>query len=112
MAEKLQNYAAFWPYYLSEHQSARSRRLHFIGTALGLCLVFLALATQTWWLLVAALVSGYTFAWIGHAFVERNKPATFTYPFWSLLSDFRMFFLWMTGRLEQEYVRLGIDQRP
>lgn len=83
-----------------------------MGTALGLCLLLVGLATQTWWLLAAALVCGYAFAWVGHAFVERNKPATFTYPLWSLLSDLRMFFLWLAGRLQQEYVRLNIDQKP
>ena len=59
--------------------------------------------------MLAGLVNGYAFAWIGHAFVERNKPATFTYPFWSLISDFRMAALWATGRLAPQLRRAGID---
>ena len=56
------------------------------------------------------MVSGYAFAWIGHAFVERNKPATFTYPFWSLLSDFRMYFLAISGKLGSELTKHQIVQ--
>jgi hypothetical protein len=105
---RYESYAAFWPVYLGEHRRAATRRLHFLGTALGLGLLAAALATQTWWLLAAALVAGYLFAWIGHFFVERNRPATFRHPLWSLISDFRMFFLWLTGRLEGELLRHGL----
>ncbi len=100
--EKLASYGEFWPFYLNEHRKPVTRLMHYVGTAIGLTLLALAIATQTWWLLLAALVSGYAFAWLSHAFVEHNRPATFTYPFWSLISDFRMFFLWISGRLEPE----------
>ena len=99
---RLASYGEFWPFYLNEHRKPLTRRLHYVGTALGLALLALAIATQAWWLLLAALISGYAFAWLSHAFVERNRPATFTYPFWSLISDFRMFFLWLSGRLGPE----------
>lgn len=108
MAEKLRNYADFWPYYLGEHGKRATRNLHYFGTSLGLALLAAAIATGNWWLLLAGLVSGYMFAWIGHFFVEHNRPATFTYPFWSLFSDFRMYGYWLTGRLGGELERLQI----
>lgn len=83
-----------------EHQSAASRRLHFLGTGLGTLALFLAVATGSWWLLLVALVLGYCPAWVGHFFVEHNRPATFRYPLWSLMSDYRMLWLWITGKLE------------
>jgi hypothetical protein len=101
-------YRDFWPIYLREHARPATRALHFFGTALGLAVLAGALVTQTWWLLPVALVSGYLFAWISHAAIERNRPATFAYPAWSLLSDFRMFFLWIFGRLEPELKRHGV----
>jgi hypothetical protein len=107
MAEKLKSYGEFWPYYLAEHRRPGTRALHYVGTGVGLALLAAAAVAGSWWLLLAAVVSGYAFAWIGHAFVERNRPATFTYPVWSLISDFRMFFLALTGRLERERPRHG-----
>ena len=104
----LTSFSEFWPYYLREHALPATRALHFFGTGLGLTLLVMALATQTWWLLAVAVVSGYAFAWIGHVAVERNRPATFTYPAWSLLGDFRMFGLWVVGRLAPELRQSGV----
>lgn len=103
-----ENYDAFWPVYLREHARPATRALHYLGTALALCAFAYAVIAQDWLWLIAAPVSGYAFAWIAHMAVERNRPATFTHPFWSLISDFRMFFLWVAGRLEPELRKAGL----
>jgi hypothetical protein len=104
-ASRIATYADFWPYYLGEHRQPRTRALHFLGTGLGIAVLVGAIAAQAWWFLLAALVCGYLFAWIGHFFVERNRPATFTYPLWSFYSDFRMLAFWLAGRLDDELKR-------
>ena len=108
LSDPIGTYGEFWPYYLGEHRKPATRALHFFGTGLGLVMLALGLATLDWRLVVAAAVAGYGFAWIGHAVVEHNRPATFRYPLWSLASDFRMFFLWLTGGLARELDRHGI----
>lgn len=88
----------FYPYYLTEHRHPTCRVLHFIGTGLALVLLLSFLLSWNWRLLVLALVAGYGFAWAGHFFFERNRPATFTYPLLSLIADFRLFFEILTRR--------------
>jgi len=83
--KRFRNFSDFYPFYLSEHANRTSRRLHFAGTTVALVLLIAAIATQKWWLAAAALVQGYAFAWVGHFFFERNKPATFRYPGFSLM---------------------------
>ena len=100
------SFEEFWPYYLSEHWKPATRALHFAGTACVCACLLLAAALSAWWLL-AAPFAGYSFAWIGHFFVERNRPATFTYPLWSLRGDFRMFRLMLLGRIGPELERAG-----
>lgn len=102
MSEKISSYEEFWPYYLNEHSAPLCRGLHFFGTTLALFVLVLAIGTNTPVLLLASLVCGYGPAWIGHFFIEKNRPATFKYPFWSLISDFRMYFLWLFGKLDSE----------
>lgn len=102
-------YSAFFDFYLSEHSRSRTRALHYIGSSLGIAALIMALAQrQPLWLL-AGLVAGYGFAWIGHFFVEKNRPATFTYPLWSFIGDYHMFALWLTGRLNTR--RAEAEQR-
>ncbi len=109
MASKIDSYKDFWPSYLGEHSRGLTRLIHVAGTGVGLLLLLLALITQNWWLLLAALVCGYAFAWISHLLVEKNRPASFTHPLWSLFSDLRMFCLFCQGRLERELQRHGIS---
>lgn len=104
MVPKLTTYEEFWPYYVSEHSRPTTRTLHFVGTALVLACVALGLLVSPWWMLAAPL-AGYGFAWVGHFFFERNRPATFTYPLWSLRADFRMFRLILLGRMRPELER-------
>ncbi|MCU0887506.1 MAG: DUF962 domain-containing protein [Rubritepida sp.] len=108
MAERFATYAEFWPFYLREHARPLTRRLHAAGTALALVLLALGLLVGPWWLILLAVVAGYGFAWLSHMLVERNRPATFSHPLWSLVSDFRMAFLMATGRLEGELTRAGV----
>lgn len=105
-SEPIRSFAEFWPYYLGEHRQKGTRALHLVGTSLSLCLVLTALLTGRWLLLLAALVCGYAFAWVGHYFVEHNHPATFRYPVWSFAADFKMWWVALTGRLPQELQRV------
>ncbi|MEH6492974.1 DUF962 domain-containing protein [Halopseudomonas sp.] len=98
-APRFNNFAEFYPYYLSEHRDDRCRRLHYIGSTLVLLIVAYALFNQAWWWLLAVPLAGYGFAWVGHFFFEHNKPATFTYPFYSLLGDWVMLRDALTGRI-------------
>ena len=96
----IHSYAEFWPFYLREHSSARTRLAHYAGTSLALAAAILFAVTGQWAYLIAMPLFGYGCAWVGHGLIERNWPATFTYPLWSLASDIRMFFLAIAGRLE------------
>lgn len=108
MSRNFGSFTEFWPYYLGEHAKRTTRALHFAGTGAGLSLVAVAIALGQYWLLLLALIAGYGPSWVGHFFIEKNCPATFRHPLWSLMADFRMFFLFITGRLGAELRRHGI----
>ena len=99
MSESYRNFAEFYPYYLSEHRNRTCRRLHFVGTGLALLLLLLAFMTSTWSLLLAVPLVGYSFAWVGHVVFERNRPATFRHPVYSLMGDLAMFRDILRGRI-------------
>lgn len=106
--ERYKTFRDFWPHYLREHSRPQTRALHYMGTTLVVLIVIAAIVTQIWWLLALMPVAGYGFAWSAHLFAERNRPATFTYPNWSLLADFRMWWLWLTGRLGPHLAAAGV----
>ena len=106
--DRIETYAAFWPFYLRQHGKPATRAWHIGGTAAALVLIAGAISTFDGRLLLAAIVAGYIPAWVSHAFVERNAPATFSYPLWSLFSDFRMAALWLAGDLGPELERAGV----
>lgn len=104
-------YAEFWPYYLREHAQRATRTIHIFGTCAAVSFLVAAIVFQNWWLLIGGLLAGYGPAWIAHFFVEKNQPATFRYPLWSLVSDFRMTGTWLTGGLSRELTKAGVEAR-
>lgn len=101
-----QNYAQFWDFYVREHSKPLTRILHFIGTSLGLVLLAWLIWRGTWYYFPLCFVTGYAFAWFAHFVVEKNRPATFKYPFWSFISDYKMMWYMLTGRMNREVVRV------
>lgn len=108
MTRAYTSFAEFWPFYLREHSRPRTRALHYIGTSLVVAIAVFTVLTGRWGWLLAMPLAGYFFAWVAHFGVEKNRPATFTYPLWSLAADFRMWWLWLTGRLGLELDRAGV----
>ena len=93
------SFREYYPFYLSEHSDRTCRRLHFIGSSLVIgCVVMLVRSGNPWWLLYA-LLCGYGFAWVGHFVFEKNKPATFKYPFYSFVGDWLMYKEMLTGKI-------------
>lgn len=100
--QSFRSFEEFWPFYVGEHLNPTNRKLHFIGTT-----CFWILALSHFWAI--GIVIAYAFAWTGHFFYERNKPATFQHPFYSIRGDFRMYGMMLRGSMQREIERLGID---
>jgi hypothetical protein len=99
MDSRFDSFVQFYPFYLREHSARGTRRLHFLGSILGLaCLVVLAVTGNPVWLL-AALICGYGFAWMAHMLVEKNRPATFRHPIYSFMGDWVMFWHMLRGKI-------------
>lgn len=106
MSAEPQNYSEFWDFYVQEHSLPLTRTLHFIGTSLGIALLIWFIWRGTWYYFPICLVSGYGFAWFAHFVVEKNRPASFKYPYWSFISDYKMMWYMATGRMSGEVTRV------
>ena len=99
MDKPYRTFAEFYPFYLSQHADRTCRRLHVVGSTVVLALLATALLHGGWWWLSLPL-AGYGFAWVGHFFFEHNNPATFTYPVYSLMGDWVMYWQVLTGKIK------------
>ncbi|NVK23581.1 MAG: DUF962 domain-containing protein [Gammaproteobacteria bacterium] len=107
-ADTIRSFADFYPYYLREHRHPICRMLHYIGSILVLIVLGFALLTAQYILLWLLPIIGYGFAWVGHFFVEKNRPATFTYPIYSLMGDWVMLKDFLTGQIDKKLENAGI----
>ena len=98
--DRFASFTDFYPFYLSEHRTTACRRLHFVGTTLVIALSVGALLSTSWRVFALVPLAGYGFAWLGHFAFERNRPATFTHPLYSLAADFVMFRDMLTGKIK------------
>ena len=98
----------FWPFYVSQHRRRGTRALHFAGTTLGLLCLARAITAPAPVLVIWGLVLSYGLAWIGHFFIEKNRPATFRYPVWSFLGDLKMYGLMWRGKMSAQVDRLSM----
>ena len=99
MSKQYTSFREFYPFYLGEHSDRTCKLLHFIGTWIVVGIVLAAILRPNPWLLLLVPVAGYGFAWVGHFFFEKNRPATFTYPFYSLMGDWVMWKDIMIGKV-------------
>lgn len=95
---RIATYAEFWPFYLREHSKPATKTFHVVGTLLGVASAGFFVASGRTACLPVSLVIAYGLAWYSHFFIQKNRPATFKYPLWSLVSDFRMIYWYFRGR--------------
>lgn len=104
--DRIPSFDKFWPFYVREHSKKETRVAHFIGTSAFMTLLGTAIVARKPWLVPLSIVSGYGPAWYSHFFIEKNRPATFKYPVWSLLADFRMWGKMVSGTMDAEVERV------
>ena len=104
-------YPEFWPRYLAAHVDPRTRGLHYLGTSAAVAALFAAAGARDWRWLLAAPILGYAPAWFGHLVFERNRPETFKHPAWSLVSDFRMLAMFLSGQLGEQLRSAGAERK-
>lgn len=109
---ELRNFREFWPFYLGEHRHPVNRGLHYVGTSTAVVMLGLAVVRGPWWLPIVGMLIGYGFAWVGHFFIENNKPASFKHPLWSFIADLKMLRYKLTGRMPGELTRLFGSTHP
>lgn len=95
---KFASFDEFYPFYLREHDNRLCRRMHFIGSTLVILTLIYVLVTRHWWSLLLLPLFGYGFAWLGHFLFEKNRPATFKHPLYSLMGDWVMYAHMLRGR--------------
>ncbi|HEX6730884.1 MAG TPA: DUF962 domain-containing protein [Pyrinomonadaceae bacterium] len=110
MSHRYQSFSEFWPFYVAEHSKPGTRWMHLIGTAVATSTMVYLVASGRWWLFPLGLIPGYGAAWFAHFFIERNKPATFQYPLWSFLADYKMIAFMLAGKMNQEVARVTEDK--
>ena len=101
-AQRYNSFAEFWPFYLREHSHPGTRLLHLIGTITGTVVMIYFIFSGRWYLFPLGLIPGYVCAWLGHFLIEKNRPATFQYPLWSFIGDYKMIAMMIGGKLGEE----------
>ena len=99
---RFNSFSEFWPFYVTEHSRHGTRVMHLIGTTIGVGVMIYFIVVGPWWLFPLGLVPGYGAAWIAHFLIEKNRPATFEYPLWSFMGDYKMIALMLTGKMQDE----------
>jgi hypothetical protein len=110
--KKYESFEEFWPFYVREHSNSVNRAFHFAGTSLAVGAVAAAVLLRRPKLALLAPVAGYGAAWIGHFFIQKNRPATFEYPIWSLRADFMMWGKMFAGTMDDEVARALAEEQP
>ena len=103
--QRFNSFEEFWPYYVAEHSQPATRALHALGTTAATACLIACIAERKWKLIPLAFLPGYGAAWLAHFFIEKNKPATFDYPLWSFLADYKMVALMAAGKMDEEVER-------
>ncbi len=103
--QRYKTFSEFWPFYVGEHSRRGTRILHLIGTTAALSTMIYFIATGRWWLFPFGLIPGYGCAWFAHFLIEKNRPATFKYPLWSFIADYKMIAMMLTGKIGREVAK-------